>query len=209
LLACWAKHRGEYRATSLDGSAATPELIEDTARAIQARLANAGPELYDVSVEGRSISVLLGPTQDVEVTRKIITSRGEVVFVAVPADTSLAAGDPVPGVEPLFGAEAVASAQLVEDMAGRTAIEITLTPAAAARFRTHTADHFGEQFAIALDGTVLAAPTINAVIDGPMQISGGFDDATAASLLAFLLSRPQVPGGIEELSFDEFTAPGC
>ena len=79
---------------------------------------------------------------------------------------------------------------LTEDPAVGLVAEVRLRPDAAARFAQHTRDHVGDSIALAVDGVVVAVPSINAPIeDGQLQVSfadADTDDATREALQSCL-----------------------
>ena len=73
----------------------------------------------------------------------------------------------------------------------------------------YTRDHVGEYFAIALDGTVISAPTIDEAIPSQVQIRsgglGGFPAKEANSLVT-VLKFGSLPFPIKELSSEQISA---
>jgi preprotein translocase subunit SecD len=69
---------------------------------------------------------------------------------------------------------------------------ITVTPEAAGRLRTVTANNIGKRLAIVIDGVVFTAPTIQAEIpDGKVLVSGNFSSSEAYDI-ADRLNQPPV-----------------
>ena len=63
-------------------------------------------------------------------------------------------------------------------------VEIHLAPDDASRFETITSESLGRRLALVLDGEVLSAPTVSAVIEGgEICISGGFDPGDAQRIV--------------------------
>jgi preprotein translocase subunit SecD len=67
-------------------------------------------------------------------------------------------------------------------------IEFRLTDEGRDRFATATREHIGERFAIVVDGAALEAPVIrDAIMGGKGEISGGFTEASAESIVQSIL----------------------
>jgi hypothetical protein len=101
----------------------------------------------------------------------------DVSIVALPADTTLKPGDPLPDRSLVlagpddFDRTAI---EIVPDANGGRAVELELKGDAIARVGAHTAGHVGEFMAIAINGTVVTIPMIQSPIaDGKLQITGG------------------------------------
>ena len=104
----------------------------------------------------------------------------DLTIVALPADSTLQPGDPLPaGAQVLarpddFDRSAVA---IVNDDAGNPAVSLELRGDAIARVAAHTAGHVGEFMAISINGDVVAVPVIQSpLLDGKIQISSGSED---------------------------------
>ncbi|MFC0543857.1 SecDF P1 head subdomain-containing protein [Kutzneria chonburiensis] len=69
---------------------------------------------------------------------------------------------------------------------GRWTVTLTFTTAGAKTWSDYTGHNVGSQVAVALDGRVLSAPTINQQITGDTEISGSFTEQTAKDLAAAL-----------------------
>ena len=79
---------------------------------------------------------------------------------------------------PIFGGDQISAARPGTTQTGLLAVDIELKSPGAALFDQYAAAHFGERFAIVLDGIVQSAPTINATrFGGQAQISGSFTQA--------------------------------
>jgi preprotein translocase subunit SecD len=210
---CWVAFAGEYRLTTDEGAQPSAEQLLDAARTIDARLRAMGvAEVAVTPVPPDRIEVALPAMGEMEEARRLITARGDLLFVPVPPGQPAEIGATLPpGPTPLFGREGIASAAVAQDQAGRQAVDLVLTADAAAFLDAHAGAHLGEQLAIVSDGVVFSAPTLNATrFGGRLQISGGFDDEHAASRLVALLQLPLLPGNVEEVSFTELAlAPGC
>ncbi len=86
---------------------------------------------------------------------------------------------------------------------GQPTVDIELEAQGADLFDDYAAAHYGERFAIVLDGIVLVAPTINATrFDGRAQISGSFTTDEMNNLVT-LLKFGRLPLAIEEVSVDD------
>ncbi len=149
-----------------------------------------------------TISVLLkpGPT-DLVAASELAAGLGataELTFMPVPLELQGLVGEgPLPAgmadIEPLFTGTEIASAAVVtDDTTGELLIDLLLEDTAARLFDEYAADHYGEQFAIVLDGQILSAPAIRANrFDGRAQISGGaggFGPDEAQALVAAIVS---------------------
>ena len=100
-----------------------------------------------------------------------------LTIVALPADSTLEPGDPLPAESVVLAApndfDRTATEFVVIDGAGTTGVNLTLQGDATARVAAHTAGHTGEFMAIALNGTVVAVPMIQGpLLDGTIQITG-------------------------------------
>jgi preprotein translocase subunit SecD len=144
------------------------------------------------------------PSGDAERWRRAMTQPGELTFVPVPPEHSLQItdGQTLPaGMDPtpLFDGAGVVDAEVSPDELGRPSVSLSLDAEAAAIFDAYAADHFGERFAMVLDGIVLSAPSINATrFNGQAQISGNFTEEEAEDLVAALRSGP-LPVPVAEL----------
>lgn len=101
-----------------------------------------------------------------------------LAIAAVPADLPLEEGDPLPGSLPLLAGPAdfdQDAVRVLADANGETTIvDLQLRGDAVARFAAYTTGHAGELMAIAVNGTVVALPTIEGAIpDGRLQIASG------------------------------------
>jgi hypothetical protein len=67
------------------------------------------------------------------------------------------------------------------------AVQLTMDPESGTRFGQYTAKQVGKQVAFVRDGVVLAAPAINAPLDGDsLQLSGELNAATAETIARML-----------------------
>ena len=123
----------------------------------------------------------------------VLAAPGAVQFVRIPAgQPEVVAGQALPAQLPvLFGSEGLASVQEASDQDGNPALNLTLTPAAAATFADYSTNHIGEQLAIVLDGRIVTAPIIqSAITGGQVQItnaSSGAGFALEATTRAILV----------------------
>lgn len=207
---CWVGLHGEYRLLAADGSDPGAVAVDEAARIIHARVSRIG--LADFEVRTRSDGVIeidLPPLSDSIEVHELIKAVGDVQFVPIPEGTSVEEGEALPqGLTPLFGREGLSSVTPGLSSAGQSALDITLNAGAARVFADYTGRSIGQQVAIVVDGVVLSAPSIQARLEGTMQISGM--EETVANRLATILSLPQLPGTLEELGFNEVApAPGC
>jgi hypothetical protein len=101
----------------------------------------------------------------------------DVSIVALPADTTLKAGDPLPDRSLVLAAPGDfdrTATEIVPDANNQLILNLELRGDAIARVGAHTAGHLGEFLAIAINGTVVTIPMIQSPIaDGKLQITGG------------------------------------
>jgi hypothetical protein len=144
-------------------------------------------EALGVPISGTvsSTSSILFETPDLRVNdaavRALLAAPGAIEFVPLPpADYGTsespgplvaAVGAPLPKAEAaLFGGEGVGT--LRPTVQGPLALDIDLRPAAALAFGAYTTAHVGELFAVVVDGTVVAAPSISEPITtGKLTVS--------------------------------------
>ena len=100
----------------------------------------------------------------------------DVSIVALPADTTLQPGDPLPERSVvLAGPDDFdrAAIEIAPDSNSQPALNLELKGDAIARVGAHTAGHPGEFMAIAINGTVVGIPMIQGpILDGKLQITG-------------------------------------
>lgn len=167
------------------------------------------------AIAGPEGTVVVGlPDGDLVRWTRILEQVGALTFVPVPPEFSqqVVDGQPLPAgmdATPIFEGSGVTSASVSDDELGRPAISLTLAPDAAERFDAHAAAHFGERFAMVLDGVVMSAPSINAVrFDGQAQISGDFTQQEAEDL-AVALDGGVLPAAVEAISGSEPVEGAC
>jgi preprotein translocase subunit SecD len=112
----------------------------------------------------------------------------DVSIVALPADTTLKPGDPLPDRSlVLAGPDDFdrTAMEIAPDANNEVALNLELRGDAIARVGAHTAGHLGEFMAIAINGTVVAIPMIQGqILDGKLQITGGQGGADLAQRFA-------------------------
>lgn len=174
---------------------------EAAAVVIEGRLDGLGASGATVQA-GPDGAIVVGPPSGDQVRwLRAIEQLGESSFVAVPEEFSEAVveGQPLPETmdpTPIFDGSGVASAAVSSDEMGRPSISLTLTPDAAVLFDAYAAAHYGEWFAIVLDGIVVSAPSINATrFDGQAQISGSYTLQEAEDL-AIALGSGRLPAPV-------------
>jgi preprotein translocase subunit SecD len=208
---CWVGELVEYGLRLPSGEAAASEDTTFAADVIENRVIAYGPPEHRVeSTADNTILVSLPRMIDSSDLRGVISATGNIEFVPVPAGEAVDAGDPRPRVNAIFGREGIADVQLSTNQVGQAAIDLGLTPVAAAALDNYAALHFGQQFAIVLDGTVISAPTIQArEFGGRVQVSGGFEANEPARLLT-ILRYPALPGQLDQISLDPVSPrTGC
>jgi preprotein translocase subunit SecD len=202
--------RGEYRALPLDGVPVAAEDLAVIRTTIENRINRYGVAEPIVQTQGsdRIVVEIPGVTNEQEV-RDLIGSTGELQFVEVPPARSnqVVPGQPIPPDMPvILTGRHIDTAAAGFTQTGERAVDLTLTEEGARLFDAHAAQHFGEQFAIVLDGIVESAPTINAQrFGGQAQISGGFGSQAEVTALVTVLSYGALPNAIEEVSFSKIS----
>ena len=187
---------------------------EAAATVIQGRLDGLGASGATVEAAPDGAVVVGLPGGDQVRWLRAIEQVGELTFVAVPEAFAVAVadGEPLPAemdAAPIFDGSGVESASVSEDEMGRPSISLTLTPDAAALFDAHAAAHYGERFAIVLDGIVVSAPSINATrFDGQAQISGNLTQQQAEDL-AVALDSGRLPAPVAEIDRAEPVDGAC
>ncbi len=209
--------RVEYQALPKEGISPTPEAMGVIKDIIERRVNTTGVSEPVVVVQGsdRVVIELPGIT-DVDNVRRLVGQTGQLDFVPL-GTTQMADGQTVNLEEfpPLFGGDQLESAAVGQDQTtGGLTVTFVLKnngpDSGAQKFATYTRDHVGEFFAIALDGVVISAPTINeAIPNGQVQISaggiGGFPAKEANSLVT-ILKFGSLPFPIQELSSEQISA---
>ena len=199
----------------VDGAPASDAQVGATADVIARRLDALGARDASYALLHPDQQLIVGlPAGDTARWRRAMEQPGELTFVPVPTDLSeqVMDGQPLPiGMDPtpLFDGSAIVDAEVSSDELGRPSVSLSLASDAAAIFDAHAAAHFGERFAMVLDGIVLSAPSINAVeFNGKAQISGNFTPEEAEDLVAALESGP-LPVPVSEVSVTDPIGGGC
>ncbi len=200
-----------YQVVATDVQPVTPEILEQTRSIIEHRVDATGvADPVVVTEAGDRISVELPGIEDEADIRSLIGTTGILEFVPVPPELQGAVGEgPLPegmaDIEPLFtGTEIASSASVQDETTGEFVLDLQLKDTGARLFDEYAADHFGEQFAIVLDGQVMSAPAIRATrFGGQMQISGGTGGFTVSEVQALVtvLRFGSLPLEIREVSF--------
>jgi preprotein translocase subunit SecD len=201
--------RLEYRAADASSGVA-PADLEAVAEVMRTRVDQTGiAEQTVMVVDGDRIVVDLSvPPEDqsvVKTLRALLGTTGRVDFVPLGPEM-LGAGDAVDLAEhpPLFSGDQVSGAGIGIDQSGMRTVDITLRPAGAGIFAAYTASHIGEAFAIVMDGTVLAAPTIQSAIPaGQLQVSGAGEGGfplEEAQRLVTILGSGALPVPVQEVA---------
>ncbi len=107
----------------------------------------------------------------------------DLMIVALPADSTLQPGDPLPA-EPhqiIAGPgdfDALRSSIRQTLPAGDVSLDLQLRGAAIGRVARHTEDHLGEPMALLINEEVVAVPIIDSSIpDGAISVAPAMDDA--------------------------------
>jgi len=125
----------------------------------------------------------------------LVDSNRATVQAAVRFEVRLAETQPVPGLivarvvdsgrtiylhpEMVVTNDDIAQSWVVQDGPDRFGISVELLEAGAQRMRQASAAHLGRPVAILIDGEVVAAPVVRAVISNSAMISGDFTRAEA------------------------------
>ena len=191
----------------------TPESVDQARTIVQNRIDTTGVADVVLRIEEGNLLRLgipeLGPDGEAaQVIRDLVSAPGVLEFVPIPEEHfgQLEAGSPLPegmaDTEPLFGGEEIASASVSRDPAmDLITVNLELKETGARLFDEWAAEHYGDQFAIVLDGIVTSAPTINAThFGGQAQISGAFT-ATEAQELVSVMKFGSLPLEVREVEF--------
>ena len=203
-----------YQVVATDDQEVTAEILEQTRTIVENRVNATGvADSVVVTQGGDRISVELPGVEDeadIRSLRSLIGTTGVLEFMPVPPELQGTVGEgPLPegmqGIEPLFTGVEVASAASVQDeTTGEFVLDLQLKDTGARLFDEYAADHYGEQFAIVLDGEVMSAPAIRATrFGGRAQISGGTGGfaASDAQSLVTVLKFGSLPLEIREVDF--------
>ena len=202
--------RGEYRALPAAGAPVDAEALANIRSIIENRINQYGVSEPIVQTQGfdRIVVEIPGVTNEQDV-RNLIGSTGRLDFVEVPPARAgeVIAGQRIPpDLQVIFSGNQIATAAPGFTQAGLRAVDITLKEEGARLFDAYAAAHYGEQFAIVLDGIVESAPTINATrFGGQAQISGGFASQSEVTQLVTVLRYGALPNAIEEVSFSRIS----
>ena len=209
--------RVEYQALPKDGVQPTQEALGVLKDIIERRVNTTGVSEPVVVVQGSDRVVIELPgISDVDSVRRLVGQTGVLDFV--PLGQTQAAEGQVLDLEqfpPLFSGDQVESAAIGQDQTtGGLTVTFVLKnngpESGAQKFATYTREHVGEIFAIALDGSVISAPSIDeAIPNGQVQIRsgniGGFPAKEANSLVT-VLKFGSLPFPVQELSSEQISA---
>ena len=206
--------RGEYQVVATDEQEVTPEILEQTRTIIENRVNETGVSEPIVVTQGEDrISVELPGLDDEADIRGLIGTTGVLEFTPVPLACAsqvlqnVAQPECLAEVEPLFNGTEIAAARIGQDQTtSEIVVNLELKETGARLFDEHADEHFGEQFAIVLDGIVESAPSINARrFGGQAQISGDFTVEEATNLTT-VLKFGSLPLEIREVGFSSISA---
>ena len=201
--------RGEYQVVATDEQEVTSEILEQTRTIIENRVNATGVAEPIVVTQGEDrISVELPGVDEEGDIRSLIGTTGVLEFIPVPPEyfnSSLqdqALPEGMLDVEPLFNGTEISAARVGQDSTtGEIVVNLELKETGARLFDEHADAHFGERFAIVLDGIVESAPSINATrFGGQAQISGNFTPDEATNLVT-VLKFGSLPLEIREVGF--------
>jgi preprotein translocase subunit SecD len=203
--------RGEYRALPANGVPVTSTALANIRTIIENRINKFGVAEPVVQTQGSDrIVVEIPGVSDEQQVRALIGSTGQLNFVDVPANRSsqVIPGQPIPpDLAIIFGGDKIASAAPGFTQTGLRAVDVTMTEEGARLFDQYAATHFGQQFAIVLDGIVQSAPVIQAQrFGGKAQISGSFTTQAEVNQLVTVLNYGALPNAVEEVSFSKISA---
>jgi preprotein translocase subunit SecD len=206
--------RGEYQVVATDSQAVTPEILEQTRTIIENRVNATGVAEPVVVTQGSDrVSVELPGVDDEGDIRSLIGTTGVLEFIPVPDEffNAQLQDQPLPegmqDIEPLFNGTEIANARIGQDSQTREiVVNLELKDTGARLFDEYAADHFGDRFAIVLDGIVESAPSINARrFGGQAQITGNFTPDEAQALVT-VLKFGSLPLEIREVGFSSISA---
>lgn len=203
--------RAEYQAKPVNGQAVTPADLADIREIIENRINEFGVTEPTVQTQGsdRIVVEIPGVTNPEEV-RNLIGRTGQLNFVEVTAARAnqVIPGQPIPSdLKVIFGGKEVANAAAGFTQTGLRAVNLTLTEEGARIFDAYAAAHFGEQFAIVLDGIVVSAPVIQATrFGGQAQISGSFATQAEVNSLVTVLNYGALPNPLELVAINNVDA---
>jgi preprotein translocase subunit SecD len=204
--------RGEYRALPDDPADFTQEDLSIIRDIVENRINQYGVAEPIVQTQGRDriIVELPGVANEGEV-RALIGQTGRLEFVPIPRGTEgITAGTRVPpGLPTLFGGEQVSVARAGQDRFNQPAVDFELREEGARLFDEFAATAYSptnpQQFAIALDGEIISAPTVNAQrFGGRGQISGNFT-ASEVGRLVTVLRYGALPAELQEVSISRIS----
>jgi len=202
--------RGEYRVLPSNGQAVDAQGLSDIKTIIENRINQYGVAEPVVQTQGadRIVVEIPGITNEQEV-RGLIGSTGRLEFIEVPPARSseVVPGAQIPSdLQVIFDGSQIASAAPGFNQTGERAVELTLKEDGARIFDQYASQHYGEQFAIVLDGIVQSAPVIRATnFGGKAEISGGFTSQNDVNQLVTVLRYGALPNPIEEVSFSKIS----
>lgn len=190
----------------VDGVPVTEDVLGDAVDTIEGRLRSAGTRtgMVSILVPDNLVEFQL-PAGDVERRSTLLTQPGRLTFVPIPPEFNQVVVDGLPlpadiDPTPIFDGSGVIKAEASADELGKPAVSITLDAEAAELFDAYAAAHFGERFAIVMDGVVLSAPSINATeFNGQAQISGSFTIEEMHDLIAIVASG-ELPAPVQLVS---------
>ena len=205
--------RGEYQVVATDAQPVTPEILEQTRTIIENRVNATGVSEPVVVTQGADrISVELPGLEDEADIRSLIGTTGVLEFTPVPAGCigQIVQGQEAPPclaeTAPLFNGTEIAAARIGQDQTtSEIVVSLELKETGARLFDEYAAAHFGDYFAIVLDGIVESAPSINAThFGGKAQISGNFTVDEATNLVT-VLKFGSLPLEIREVGFSSIS----
>lgn len=202
----------EYQVLDTDGGEVGPEAL-DLTRDILASRANAfgivEPQARSLEPDGIlvSLSGLEPGDAEAQELRGLLGATGTLEFIPIPAELAgeVFDGQPLPegmaGIEPILTGEDVAVARPAQGSFDEPAVDLQFTEAGAIALDEYAAGHFGERFAIVLDGVVQMAPSVNSDdFGGQVTIVGSLTDEEVNRLVT-VLHFGSLPLDLREVSF--------
>jgi hypothetical protein len=182
------------------------DVLPATVAIVQHRIDATGVVGAQVSTDDQGrIVVDLPGTIDPGPIRSLIGQVGQLAFIRL-GDVTVERGahlDLSLFPAPVVDSTNVSDATVMADQNGQPGLQIALVGDGAQAFEHYTAANIGKPFAIVLDGTVIAAPTINeAIPGGNVQITfpSGEMDRTELARLATIIKFGPLPVPLAEIS---------
>jgi len=193
----------ELQVSGADGQEVTPADLEKTRSTIEGRVVATGlvepsvrssePDRIEVALPG-----VVPESDDADLLTSLISTVGVLEFIPVPDElfSRSLQGEPLPeamlGIEPIVDGSGITSARVARDTdTDEPFVMLQLDDVAAQALDSHAEVHFGERYAIVLDGIIESAPTITMMRSrGSAQIHGDYTVEAASDLVTVLHFGP-------------------